>query len=163
MRKEAERIEMKHREIEILVEKRQDVHIGPGELKQANFLDSMHQEFTDFSERMQNKEDTIVVIGRLLLDPKQDVKELKGMAETLQGDMECDWKRLETLGKDTDYKHETQQKLLTSQLLEIKRREEEAREAARRAQEEMDAAAGDQEARGGSSRGGQESSRRDGR
>merc|ERR1711974_425386 len=124
MRKEAERIEMKQREIEILVEKRHEVHIGPGELKQANFLDSMHQEFTDFSERMQNKEDTIVVIGRLVMDSKQDVKELKAMADTLQGDMECDWKRLETLGKDTDFKHDTQQKLLTSQLLEIKRREE---------------------------------------
>merc|ERR1711974_255430 len=135
------RIEMKQREIEILVEKRHEVHIGPGELKQANFLDSMHQEFTDFSERMQNKEDTIVVIGRLVMDSKQDVKELKAMADTLQGDMECDWKRLETLGKDTDFKHDTQQKLLTSQLLEIKRREDEAREAARRAQEEMDAAA----------------------
>merc|ERR1711974_241490 len=118
------RIEMKQREIEILVEKRHEVHIGPGELKQANFLDSMHQEFTDFSERMQNKEDTIVVIGRLVMDSKQDVKELKAMADTLQGDMECDWKRLETLGKDTDFKHDTQQKLLTSQLLEIKRREE---------------------------------------
>ena len=141
MRKEAERIEMKQREIEVLVEKRQEVHIGPGELKQANFLDSMHQEFTDFSERMQNKEDTIVVIGRLVLDSKQDVKELKKMAETLTEDMEVDWKRLETLGKDTDFKHDTQQKLLTSQLLEIKRREDEAREAARRAQEEMDAAA----------------------
>ena len=141
MRKEAERIEMKQREIEVLVEKRHEVHMGPGELKQANFLDSMHQEFTDFSERMQNKEDTIVVIGRLVMDSKQDIKELKAMAETLQEDMEVDWKKLETLGKDTDYKHDTQQKLLTAQLLEIKRREDEAREAARRAQEEMDAAA----------------------
>merc|ERR1719325_109402 len=75
------------------------------------------------------------------MDSKQDIKELKAMAETLQEDMEVDWKKLETLGKDTDYKHDTQQKLLTAQLLEIKRREDEAREAARRAQEEMDAAA----------------------
>ena len=140
MKKEAERVELKQREVEMILEKRHEVTTEPGKLKNADFLDSMHTEFTNFSEEMQTQEDKIVIIGRLLMDSSQDVNELKEMAVELSKDMEQDWKKLESIGRDTDNRHTTQQKLLTSQLLEIKRREEEAREAARRAQEEMDAA-----------------------
>ena len=47
---------------------------------------------------MQNKEDTIVVIGRLVMDPKQDVKELKAM-ETQAKETMAEAKRQAAMSK----------------------------------------------------------------
>jgi len=140
MRIESEKVEMKQREVEMVHEKRSEVCIERAGLKDGREIDRMLQEFTDFSEGMQNNEEEVVRLGRLLVRPDSDAYELLDMTQKLGQSIDDNWGTLERMKSDTGNRLATQQKLLMAQLLEIKRREEEAREAQRRAQEELDAA-----------------------
>lgn len=135
-----EEVEMKQREIEMVHEKRADVCIDKSGLKDNHEIDRMLQEFTTFSEGLQNNEDEVVRLGRLLIQPDTDADELLDMTTALGLSIEDDWAKLKRMKTDSENRLATQQKLLMAQLLEIKRREDEAREAQRRAQEELDAA-----------------------
>jgi len=145
MKIDAEKVELKQREIEMVHEKRSDVCIDPTGLKDGQEIDKMLREFTDFSEGMQNNEDEVVRLGRLLVQPDSDADELLDMTNLLGQSIDDDWGKLDRMKTDTENRLATQQKLLMAQLLEIKRREEEAREAQRRAQEELDAASSEAE------------------
>jgi len=141
----AEEVEMKQREIEMVHEKRAEVCIDRAGLKDNHEIERMLQEFTDFSEGLQNNEDEVVRLGRLLVQPDTDANELLDKATNLGLTIDNDWAKIEQMKTDSENRLATQQKLLMNQLLEIKRREDEAREAQRRAQEELDAAASEAE------------------
>jgi DNA repair exonuclease SbcCD ATPase subunit len=131
---------MKQREVEMLHERRRELCTDPNGLTDEKVIDKMLCDFTDFSESMQNNEEEIVRIGRLLTNPKEDAHSLYERTGRMVQAIEKDWKTLERLKKQTEKQHESQQKSLTLQLLEIQRREDEALEAAKRRQEEIDAA-----------------------
>merc|ERR1712106_362303 len=141
----AEEVELKQREIEMVHEKRADMCIDTSGLKDNRDIDMMLQEFTNFSEGLQNNEDEVVILGRLLVQPDTDADELMEMTTALGLNIDDDWAKLGRMKTDSENRLATQQKLLMAQLLEIKRREEEAREAQRRAQEELNAASSESE------------------
>merc|ERR1711892_1550585 len=141
----AEEVELKQREIEMVHEKRADMCIDTSGLKDNRDIDMMLQEFTNFSEGLQNNEDEVVRLGRLLVQPDTDADELMEMTTALGLNIDDDWAKLGRMKTDSENRLATQQKLLMAQLLEIKRREEEAREAQRRAQEELNAASSEAE------------------
>ena len=145
MRVESESVEMKHREIEVIQEKRRDVCTDLAGLKDDHLIDKMHQEFTDFSEGMQNNEDEVVRLGRLLTQSDTDADQLLMNAKALEQNIDDDWDRIEKMKKDSESHLLSQQKQLAAQLMEIKRREQEALDAKRRAQEELDAASAEAE------------------
>jgi len=145
MKFDAEAVEMTQREIEVVHEKRAEVCIEKSGLKDGHEIDAMFQEFTNFSEGLQNNEDEVVRLGRLLVEPESDADELLERSKELGLSIDDDWAKLRRMKTDSENRLATQQKLLMAQLMEIKRREDEAREAARRAQEELDAAASEAE------------------
>jgi trichohyalin len=140
MARESEELEMKQREVEMLHEKRRELCTDPNGLSDEKLIDKMLCDFTTFSESMQNNEEELIRIGRLLTSSKEDAQALFERTDVLVTAIEKDWKTLTRLKKETEKQHDSQQKLLTRQLLEIQRREDEALEAAKRRQEEIDAA-----------------------
>ena len=145
MKSEAESIEMMQQEIEAIHEKRRDICLDEAGLKDDAVIQKMHQDFTDFSENLQNNEDEVVRLGRLLVQSDVDADDLVEKSNKIQADVELEWERLEKIKKDTNKQLDTQKKLLTANLLEIKRREQEAEDAARKRKEELDAAAAEAE------------------
>ena len=145
MKFEAEKVEITQAEVENVHEKRREVCLDPAGLKDDNVIIKMHQDFTDFSEQLQNNEDEVVRLGRLLTEKDADADEILMRSKALQDNVEDEWEILEKMKTDTDKQLETQKRMLTSTLLEIKRREEEAEEAARKRQAELDAAAAEAE------------------
>lgn len=145
MKTEAESIEMMQQEIDAIHEKRRDICLDQNGLKDDAVIEKMHQEFTDFSENLQNNEDEVVRLGRCLVEPGCDPDELLENSKHLQQSVEAEWDKIEKMKKDTNKQLENQRKLLTAGLLEIKRREQEAEDAARKRQEELDAAAAEAE------------------
>eukprot|EP00092_Neocalanus_flemingeri_P008170 GFUD01008810.1.p1 GENE.GFUD01008810.1~~GFUD01008810.1.p1 ORF type:complete len:981 (+),score=281.44 GFUD01008810.1:365-2944(+) len=145
MKIEAERVEMQQREIEMVHEKRAEVCIEATGLTDNRAIEMMLQEFTDFSEGMQNNEDEVVRLGRLLVQPDSDADELLDMTQTLGQSIDDDWGKLDRMKTDSENRLATQKKLLMAQMMEIKRREDEAREALRRAQEDLNAATSEAE------------------
>ena len=145
MKVAAEKVEITQAEVENVHEKRREVCLDPAGLKDDNVIIKMHQDFTDFSEQLQNNEDEVVRLGRLLTEKDADADEILMRSKALQDNVEEEWEILEKMKTDTDKQLETQKRMLTSTLLEIKRREEEAEEAARKRQAELDAAAAEAE------------------
>ena len=145
MKLEADNIEILQQELDNVHEKRRDVCLDPAGLKDDHIIAKMHQDFTDFSEKLQNNEDEVVSLGRLLVQPGSDADELLEKSKALQQIVELEWETIEKMKKETDKQLDNQKKLLTANLLEIKRREEEAEEAARKRQAELDAAAAEAE------------------
>ena len=141
MKTESEKLEMMQQEVDNVHEKRRDVCLDLTGLKDDDVIAKMHQDFTDFSEGLQNNEDEVVKLGRLLVQPDVDADDLLEKSKLLEQKIEGDWGVLEKMQKDTDKQLDTQRKLLTNTLLEIQRREAEAEEAARKRQAELDAAA----------------------
>ena len=146
MRLETDKLEETQAEVDNVFEKRKEVCLDPAGLKDDAVIIKMHKEFETFNENLSVNEDEVVALGRLLVQTSGvDMEELLLKSQELQQRVEKDWGPLEKLQKDTDKQLDNQKKLLTANLLEIKRREEEAEEAARRRQQELDDAAAEAE------------------
>ena len=145
MRSETDKLEETQGEVDVLFEKRRDICLDAAGLKDEPVIMKMHKEFEEFNEILSTNEDEVVALGRLLVTPGVDVDELMQKSQALQQRVENDWGSLEKLQKDTDKQLDNQKKLLTANLLEIKRREQEAEEAARKRQQELDDAAAEAE------------------
>ena len=145
MKAETEKLEVIQAEVETVHEKRRDVCLDPEGLKDDNVIIKMHQDFTDFSEKLQNNEDEVVRLGRLLTQKDSDAEEILMRSKALQGNVEEDWEILDKMKAETDKQLDLQKRGLNSCLMEIRRREQEAEEAARKRQAELDAAAAEAE------------------
>ena len=99
MKLEAEKVEILQQEIETVHEKRREVCLEPAGLKDDNVVMKMHQDFTDFSEQLQNNEDEVVRLGRLLTEKDSDADEILMRSKALQDNVEDDW---EVTEKETE-------------------------------------------------------------
>ena len=140
MQAETEEVELTQREVELIHEKRKELSTDPRGLGDEKVIERMILEFTEFSEGLQNNEESLIAIGKKVLVCKSNAEDLLEETHKLCDVIKHDWERLNNMRGSTDRQLEKQKKQLTGQLLEIKRREEEAAEAARRAQAEIDAA-----------------------
>ena len=145
MQQATEDVELQQREVELIHEKRRELCTDPRGLGDEKSIEKMLTDFTEFSEGLQNNEESLIAIGKKVFVCKDNAEELLDETLKLCDTIKNDWGRLNTMKVSTDKQLEKQKKQLTSQLLEIRRREDEAAEAARKAQEEIDAATAENE------------------
>lgn len=73
---EAENLEMKQREVEMIYDRRQELCTDPRGLPDESVINKMLNDFTGFSEGLQNDEDELIRIGKLIQSPTEDAGQL---------------------------------------------------------------------------------------